>query len=263
MDVHVTVDGKSVRAGEREKLLAVLRRVGIHLPTLCHLDGLTPYGACRLCLVEIVQGRRRRVATACDLPVQEGDVFVTDSQRLGRLRRLVAELHLARCPGEPEVRRVARSLGVRSHRLRSVGETCVLCGLCERVCREVVGVAALGFAGRGTGRALTASYAEEPEECIGCGACALVCPTGAIRMEEAARERLRRLPGPERPCRHALAGLYPGAMCSNSYECELCEVDQRLREAVGTLPVLALSPGPEARRLAEYLVATRLAGGGR
>jgi len=242
-------------------LLGVLHRLGVHLPTLCHLDGLSPYGACRLCLVEVRRGDRTRVTTACNLPVEDDTEVVTSSPRLVRLRRLTAELHLARCPDVPEVRRVARELGVRRSRLRHVGDTCILCGLCERVCREVVGACAIGFEGRGTARALDSAYGEVPGECIGCGACSFVCPTGTIRMQEAAVEALRRLPGSERPCRHALTGMMPSALCSMSYRCEVCEVDQRLREIVGTHPALAMGKGPEARRLATYLVAARRGAG--
>jgi NADH dehydrogenase/NADH:ubiquinone oxidoreductase subunit G len=242
-------------------LLGILHRLGVHLPTLCHLDGLSPYGACRLCLVEVRRGGRTRITTACNLPVEDGSEYTTSSPRLARLRRLTAELHLARCPDVPEVRRVARELGVRRTRLRPVGDTCILCGLCERVCREVVGANALGFEGRGTSRSLSSAYGEVPGECIGCGACSFVCPTGTIRMQEAAVEALRRLPGSERPCRHALTGMMPSALCSMSYQCEVCEVDQRLREIVRAHPVLAMGKGPEARRLAEYLVAARRGAG--
>jgi predicted molibdopterin-dependent oxidoreductase YjgC len=257
MQVLVTIDGRKVRARRYEMLIGVLERLGIRLPTLCHLEGLSPYGSCRLCLVEMRKGERTKITTACNLPVEEGGVFVTNSPRLRRLRRHVAELHLARCPDEPEVRRVARQCGVRRTRLKESDETCILCGLCERVCREVVGASAIAFASRGTSRSLGAAYAEVPEECIGCGACSFVCPTGTIRMEQAAIERLRALPGAERPCRHALTGMMPGALCPMSYRCESCEVDQRLREIVSTHPVFALTGGTAARALALYLVRTR------
>jgi NADH dehydrogenase/NADH:ubiquinone oxidoreductase subunit G len=261
MQVRVTVDGRGMHAERHEMLLGLLHRLGVDLPTLCHLEGLSPYGACRLCLVEVTRGDRTRVTTACNLPVEDGAVYTTASPTLSRLRRTAAELHLARCPDEPEIRRIARALGVRRTRLRPVGDTCILCGLCERVCREVVGASALGFEGRGTSRALASAYGEVPGECIGCGACSFVCPTGTIRMQEAAVASLRQLPGSERPCRHALTGMMPSALCSMSYECEVCEVDHRLREIVSTHPVLAMGKGPEASRLAEYLVAARRGAG--
>ena len=243
-------------------LLGVLERLSIRLPTLCHMEGLSPYGACRLCLVEIHGPGRVRISTACNLPVEGGGVYVSASERLDRMRRHVAELHLARCPDEPEVRRIARSLGARRSRLRPVHESCVLCGMCERVCREVVGAAAIGFAGRGGARRLDMAYGEPPGECIGCGACSFVCPTGAIRMDEVAIERLRRLAGSERPCRHALSGLVPGALCPMSYDCVRCEIDQRLREVAGTHPVFVLRATAAARKLAEHLMRTRPAGEG-
>jgi predicted molibdopterin-dependent oxidoreductase YjgC len=173
------------------------------------------------------------------------------------MRRLVMELHLARCPGIPEIRSTARELGVRSTRLRKLHDDCILCGLCERVCREVVGACALAFEGRGGQRRITSTYGEVPAECIGCGACSFVCPTGAIRMDHAALERLRALPGSQRPCRHALTGLYPSALCSHSYECETCEVDQRLRETAGTHPALAMKSGRAARTLVTRLLAAQ------
>jgi predicted molibdopterin-dependent oxidoreductase YjgC len=261
MQVRITVDGVEVDARRHEMLLGVLERSGIPVPTLCHHESIEPYGACRLCLVEVQRAGRVKVTTSCNLPVDEGGVFVTRSPRLDRLRKLVAELHLARCPDEPAVRRVARSLGVRRSRLRPRHDSCILCGLCERVCRDVVGAAALGFEARGGRRSLTAAYDERPAECIGCGACTFVCPTKTIHMQEAALERLRLLPGARRPCRHALSGLYPGALCSHSYRCETCEVDQRLRQVVGTHPVFALVPGEGSRRLATYLARTRQEGG--
>jgi predicted molibdopterin-dependent oxidoreductase YjgC len=257
MTLALTIDGRRVEAGTDETLLEVLDRIGTRLPRLCHLTDLRPYGACRLCLVEQVWQGGSRMVTACDMVARAGGVFVTDSDAVRRMRRLVMELHLARCPDVPEIRAKAREIGVHTLRLRRLDDTCILCGLCERVCREVVGAFALTFEGRGGARRITSSFGEMPSECIGCGACSFVCPTGAIRMDRAALARLRTLPGSQRPCRHALTGLYPSALCSHSYECETCEVDQRLRECAGTHPALAMNRGVAARTLVTKLLAVQ------
>ncbi len=257
MLVRVIIDGGEVRARRHETLMPLLERMGIELPGLCYRPDLTPGGSCRLCLVEVESGSGVRVVTACSYPVEEGDRVSTSSPRIIRLRRLVAELHLARCPDEPEVRRVAARLGVKGSGLRLQHEDCVLCGLCERVCREVIGARALGFQGRGGRRRLGAAFAEEPAECVGCGACSFVCPTGAISMDSAALDRMRLKPGAERWCRHALTGIYPGALCSHGFECRTCEVDQRLREASGGHPALAAGGSSERFRLQVWWASTR------
>ena len=261
MPVRLVIDGEEVTASRHDLLMPLLSRMGIELPSLCYRPDLTPYGSCRLCLVQVDRGSRSAIVTACNYPVEDGERIITSSPSLTRLRRLVAGLHLARCPGEPEVRRIAASLGATGAGLKGQDEDCVLCGLCERVCSEIVGARALGFGGRGGGRTLGAAFVEAPPECIGCGACSHVCPTGAIRMDAAALERMRRLPGSARWCRHALTGLYPGAICSHSFECSTCEVDQRLREASAGHPALAAGETPERFRLLGWWSRTRASDG--
>jgi NAD-dependent dihydropyrimidine dehydrogenase PreA subunit len=261
MEPVLTIDGREAECRDGETLIEVCDRMGIRVPRLCHHPSVSPYGACRLCLVEQRRADRTRVVASCEVPAAAGGEFLTDTPRVRRLRRLVMELHLARCPDSPALRALAGELGVRQARLRPLAESCILCGLCERVCREVVGAAAVGFSGRGTARRLTAAFGEVPDDCIGCGLCTFVCPTDAIHMREAAVERLRRLPGDRRPCRHALTGLYPAALCSHAYECESCEVDQRLRELAGTHPALTLARRGSASALSDRLASTRRTGG--
>ena len=230
--VTFMLDGRRVRAEAGEMLLGAARRAGARIPSLCHVEGLTPYSACRLCLVE-VDGK---VVTACDYPLREGVSVSTTGARLERLRAGVIRLHLARAPAAAEVVRIAEEHGVAASGLR-VGDPdnrCILCGLCVRVCGDVVGAHALTLSGRGQGRQVTLPYDEDDaRECIGCGACSWVCPTRCIEIEPIAIERLRARYGEDRPCRYALMGLVPQAVCPHDYECATCPFDHEMFERAG------------------------------
>ena len=147
------LDGKQVPAEPGQSVLDVARANGVRIPTLCHESALEDYGACRLCLVEIVRGGRSKVTTSCTLPASEGLDVVTTSDRLGKLRAMVMELILASCPNTKAVVDMARELGARSGRLETKpANDCVLCGLCVRACREISKAEAITFAGRGAER---------------------------------------------------------------------------------------------------------------
>jgi bidirectional [NiFe] hydrogenase diaphorase subunit len=233
----LSIDGRKVEAAPGRSLLDVAREGGAEIPSLCHHPLIRPYGECRLCLVEVTRRGRTRVTTSCDYEVQGGIEVRTDTERLRSHRRMVLALMLGLAPHAPAVQGLARAHGVTEplfapRELTPRREGCILCGLCSRVCGEVVGASALTLSGRGRQRALEVPF-DEPlsSSCIGCGACASVCPTGAVEMERAAVERLRERWGETRPCRYALMGLAPGAVCPNDYMCATCEVDQRFVEA--------------------------------
>ena len=244
--IRFTLDGRTVEAREGEYLLGVAAREGIPIPTLCHFEGLEPYGVCRLCTVRVSRGRWERFVTACNYPVWEGMAVETASEPVLAVRRLVVEALWSRCPDAPLLEAMAAELGVTQRRFPAgePGEQCILCGLCAHVCADVVDAHAIGLVGRGVGRRVGAPFEAFPEACIGCGACAFVCPTRCISMEEEAVQRLRDRWGEERPCRYALMGLVPGAPCVNDYECRACEVDQRMIDrAGGTHPVFLRREG--------------------
>jgi bidirectional [NiFe] hydrogenase diaphorase subunit len=230
------LDGRKAHAREGEMLLDAARGAGASIPSLCHVGGIRPYSACRLCLVEVDDGRSRRIVTSCDYPVRGGERVSTTGAKLERLRRSVIRLHLARAPASAEVRAIARSLGVTAGGLRvdDPDERCILCGLCARVCSEIVGAHAVGMAGRGSRKRAALPFEEDDaSECIGCGACAWVCPTRCISIEPIAIGRLRASFGEERPCRHALLGLAPGALCAHDYDCASCPFDHEMIERAG------------------------------
>lgn len=242
--VSYRVQGQTCQGRRGEGLLGALRREGFEVPSLCHLEGLQPVGACRLCLVEVEHRGRRRLTTACNHPVLEDMDVYLDTEAVARHRRMVLELLLSLAPEAPGLLTLARRYGIERTRFggRVQPDGCILCGLCARVCRQGARAEALALAGRGWHKRLEREpFGEFPDACIGCGACAWVCPTDAISMEATAVERLRDRWGQARPCRYALLGLAPGSICENDYACATCEVDQAMIErAGGRHPVMLL-----------------------
>ncbi len=182
--VKLIIDNREVEVEEGTTVLQAARKLGIEIPTLCYHEALAPYGACRVCLVEVVTGKRSMLTTSCTYPVWEGIVVKTDSERVVKARRFIIELLLARCPNVPQIRELAEQLGVEQTRFKTADEECILCGLCGRVCREIIGSSAIGFINRGIERTVETPFEIDSETCIGCGACAFVCPTGAIKIED-------------------------------------------------------------------------------
>ncbi|MHC1635992.1 MAG: Coenzyme F420 hydrogenase/dehydrogenase, beta subunit C-terminal domain [Candidatus Methanospirareceae archaeon] len=186
-EVTIVIDGREVKAVKGESVYEVAKREGIEIPTLCYHPALTPFGACRLCSVEVTDKRgRKRIVTACNYPVEDGLKVDTRGERVIRTRRMILELLLARCPKVKKIQDLAREYGIEKPSLwvEREDEDCILCGLCARVCEELIGVSAINFANRGTEREITTPFHSLSDDCIGCGACATICPTGAIKYEK-------------------------------------------------------------------------------
>jgi len=183
--LHLTIDDKPIEVEEGRSLLEACRENGIRIPTLCYHPALEPYGACRLCTVEVgAQGRRPRLVAACVHPCEEGAQVRTDTPLVQRSRRVTAELLLAGSSASPEISALARELGVTEVRFKLPEENaCVLCGLCVRACNEIVGVSAISVIRRGIAKKVATPFEVTSSRCIGCGTCVLICPTGAFNFE--------------------------------------------------------------------------------
>jgi len=187
--VKLVIDGQEVEVEEGLSVLEAAKRVGVEIPTLCYHPAVSVYGACRICTVEVIRKGWPRLTAACTYPVQEGIEVKTNSEKVKKARKLIMEMLLARCPNVKVVQDLAREMGVKKTRFPQEDEDCILCGLCVRVCNEVIGASVIGFVNRGTERKVTTPFEIQSDTCIGCGACAVVCPTGAIKIEDIDKKR--------------------------------------------------------------------------
>ncbi len=178
---------RELEAEAGASLLRVLLDAGIDVPHLCYHESLSAYGACRLCLVEVVKGNKRTLTTSCNYPVRDGIEVHHDTDKVVRNRKMVLELTLAKSPGIPALLDLAEAHGLKQDEVRfplDRENDCILCGLCERVCREAVGAEAITFSQRGDRKEIQTPFAIPTMACIGCASCAHICPTGHIVAEE-------------------------------------------------------------------------------
>jgi bidirectional [NiFe] hydrogenase diaphorase subunit len=184
----VKINGIQIEFEPGVTVLEAARFLGIPIPTLCHDDGLKPYGACRLCMVEAGFPPRHRLQSACTLPVEEGLVVQTHSARVERARRLLLELYVATCPQSKTIQDLASRYGVRRVRLDPAFRDCIQCGKCVRMCAEQMMAGAIGFAHRGTRREVMSPFHPQSEVCRRCGACLYICPVCELRCQGARPE---------------------------------------------------------------------------
>ena len=182
--VKTEIDGREVEVERDRWAIDVAREMDIAIPSLCYHPALEPYGACRLCVVEVTRGKWTWLTTACDLPIREGLSIRTDTPAVVKARKMALELMMAQAPDAAELHDLARQMGVELENPRFAPRRehgkCILCGLCVRVCEQILGQSAICFSRRGVERDIGTAFDEATDVCIGCEACVAICPTGHI-----------------------------------------------------------------------------------
>ena len=179
--ITLKINGLEVSVDKGSTLLEAARFLGFPIPTLCHMDGLSPYGACRLCVVEIGEEAKAKLVSSCTYPAEEGLSVRTTSERVQKARRMVLELLLASCPQSKVIQDLASAHGIRRQRFKQEYEDCILCGLCVRMCEEQMMAKAIGFRGRGENRSIGTPFDIKSDVCRLCGGCIYVCPACQLR----------------------------------------------------------------------------------
>ena len=179
--IELKINGLNLSVQEGTTLLEAAKFLGFPIPTLCHMEGLSPYGACRLCVVEIGEGPKARLVTSCTYPAESGLHVRTASSRVMRARKMILELLLASCPQSKTIQDLASAYEVRQQRFHQEYEQCILCGLCVRMCEEQMMAKAIGFRGRGEKRSVGTPFDMRSEACRLCGGCIYVCPACQLR----------------------------------------------------------------------------------
>jgi heterodisulfide reductase subunit A len=184
----LTIDGKITEVPRGTTILQAAKFLDIKIPTLCYHPLIKPFAACRLCVVETKTKWGDELIPSCHATCREGMVVNTSNKHVLDARRLILEMMLARWPNVPILKKYAEEVGLEQPRFTSAlrderEDACILCGLCVRACDEVVGASAISMAERGIQRRVATPFNLESEECIACGACALVCPTSHIKFE--------------------------------------------------------------------------------
>ncbi len=214
--ITVNINGLDVQVDDGTTILEAARHVGFPIPTLCHMDGLTPYGACRLCVVEIGQEPTSKLVSSCTYPAEEGLIVRTASERVLRARRMVIELLLASCPQSKTIQDLASAHDVHQQRFRQEYEDCILCGLCVRMCAEQMMAHAIGFRGRGEKRSIGTPFDKPSEQCRFCGGCMYVCPVCQLRCT---------YNEPEKAICGACANLQPPCIAKDEFQDMMCYMD--------------------------------------
>ncbi|WP_037372227.1 2Fe-2S iron-sulfur cluster-binding protein [Anaerovorax odorimutans] len=184
-NVKVIINGKECIAEKGELLMDIASRNGIYIPHLCHHESLRGQATCRICIVEVMENGKKKIVTSCIFPVVRDIVVETNTEDIINMRKTLFSLLMAEVPGNETIRSMAEEYGIRENLrfYKSRGNECILCGLCVKACEEL-GCNAIATVSRGTTKKVSTPYEEPSIECIGCGSCASVCPTGCIKIEE-------------------------------------------------------------------------------
>jgi bidirectional [NiFe] hydrogenase diaphorase subunit len=181
--ITFTLNRLEVQIPEGYTILEACKFYGIEIPTLCYNEGLSPYGGCRLCLVEIGTGTNTKLVSSCTYPVEEGLVVRTNTKRVISARKMMIELLLSICPSSKTIQDLASKFHVTKVRFPARHEDCVLCGLCVRMCKEQMQAGAIGFVERGYKKKIMTPFNIKSDVCRLCGGCIYICPACQLRCQ--------------------------------------------------------------------------------
>ncbi len=199
--VTLTIDGAKVRTSQGTPILDAALNFGICIPHLCHMRDITPLGACRLCIVEVVFNNKSKVTTSCTLEAEEGMLILAHSKKILKARKNIAEMLVAEAPNSRAIQDMAVRCNVKEVRYPFRRKHCVLCGRCVRVCDEIWQSKSLGLVGRGKERHVALPFDIRPEFCKRCNYCIDVCPM-----------TITPCPGPMKKGEEGLCGLCEAQM---------------------------------------------------
>jgi len=214
--ITLRINGLDVSVEQGSSLLEAAEFLGFPIPTLCHMEGLSAYGACRLCVVEIGEGPKAKLVSSCTYPAEEGLKVRTTSSRVLRARRMVLELLLASCPQSKTIQDLASAHGIRRQRFKQEYEDCILCGLCVRMCAEQMMAKAIGFRNRGEKRSIGTPFDMKSDVCRLCGGCMYVCPACQLRCT---------YNEPEKAICGGCANLTPPCIGKEQFDDMMCYMD--------------------------------------
>jgi len=180
-EIRLQIDGREVEARKGMTILEAAQGAGIFIPTLCHHEKLEPYGACRICTVEVEARGRKNFVAACLYPVEKNLVVKTRTEKVDRIRKMILELLLAHAPDAVELQDLAQEYGADKDRFEKESSFCIHCGLCVRYCAEVKKKNAVGFVDGGTRREISFIPEIATKECWNCKECFPLCPTEALQ----------------------------------------------------------------------------------
>jgi bidirectional [NiFe] hydrogenase diaphorase subunit len=214
--IELNINGLDVSVEKGTTLFEAAKHMGFPIPTLCHMEGLSPYGACRLCVVEIGDKETSKLVSSCTYPAVEGLKVRTASSRVLKARRMVIELLLASCPQSKVIQDLASKFEVRRQRFKQEYEDCILCGLCVRMCEEQMMAKAIGFRGRGDKRSIGTPFDIKSDVCRFCGGCIYVCPACQLRCT---------YNEPEKAICGGCANLSPPCVEKDTFDDMMCYMD--------------------------------------
>ncbi|MGA3174221.1 MAG: 2Fe-2S iron-sulfur cluster-binding protein [Syntrophorhabdales bacterium] len=180
-EIVFNMDGKEIKAAEGMTLLEAARAAGISIPTLCWHEKLEPFGACRLCIVEVESRGSTRLVVSCVYPAEKNIIVRTRSEKIDRIRKMILELQMAHAPDAFVFQDLAKEYGADRNRFEKEPSFCIHCGLCVRYCAEVKKKNAIGFVDRGIRKEISFIPEIAAKECWNCKECFPLCPTEALQ----------------------------------------------------------------------------------